>query len=141
AQIAQGVWSLKTVSVGDLFAGALIPGLMLVAAYVVYVLIAGWRMPRGAATAELPNPGLWRLCRALLPPVLLIVAVLGSIIAGYATATEAAGVGAFGALLLSAAHGRLKLADLGDTARQTIRVTTMVFMILFGASMFSMTFS
>ena len=143
AQLKQGLWSLDTVSVGDLFVGALIPGLILVGLYLLYVLaISGWKphlapaMPRDEATAT----GWGDILRGLLPPLLLIAAVLGSILTGTATPTEAAGVGAFGALLLAAFNRHLNLTILGEVVRSTSRVTAMVFMILIGASLFSLVF-
>jgi tripartite ATP-independent transporter DctM subunit len=141
AQISQGVWSVQTVSVGDLFAGALIPGLILVVAYLVYVLVAAQRAPLNENLITPVRLRAGEMAAALLPPVILIVAVLGAILGGFATATEAAGVGAFGSILLAGLRGRLSLTELRETARQTVRVTTMVFMILLGASMFAMTFS
>ncbi|WP_348678981.1 TRAP transporter large permease [Alcanivorax profundi] len=143
AQLKQGLWSLDTVSVGDLFVGALIPGLILVGLYLLYVLaISGWKphlapaMPRDEAN----DIGWGDILRGLLPPLLLIAAVLGSILTGKATPTEAAGVGAFGALLLAAFNRHLNLAIVGEVVRSTSRVTAMVFMILIGASLFSLVF-
>ena len=143
AQLKQGLWSLDTVSVGDLFVGALIPGLILVGLYLLYVLaISGWKphlapaMPRDEAN----DIGWGDILRGLLPPLLLIAAVLGSILTGKATPTEAAGVGAFGALLLAAFNRHLDLAIVGEVVRSTSRVTAMVFMILIGASLFSLVF-
>ena len=104
AQVKQGVFNPDTVSVGDLFIGALLPGLLLVGLYIAYLLIAGMVPPR---TACLPmwrrrrprlRDGLLRVLKALLPALALIMAVLGSIIFGLATPTEAAGVGALGGL-------------------------------------------
>ncbi|WP_421718321.1 TRAP transporter large permease [Algiphilus sp.] len=145
AQLRSGVWSVETVSVGDLFAGALIPGLVLVVCYVAYVLFAAqraaWRGEGDVATADAPLPSVTTVLTALLPPVALIMLVLGTILGGYATATEAAGIGAAGAVLLAALKGRLNLTELRTTARQTVVVTAMVFMILLGASTFSMVFN
>ena len=145
AQLRSGVWSVETVSVGDLFAGALIPGLVLVVCYVAYVLFAAqraaWRGEGDVATADAPLPSVTTVLTALLPPVALIMLVLGTILGGYATATEAAGIGAAGAVLLAALKGRLNLIELRTTARQTVVVTAMVFMILLGASTFSMVFN
>ncbi len=143
AQLKQGLWSLDTVSVGDLFVGALIPGLMLVGLYLLYVLgVSLWKphlapaMPTDQNTAS----GWGTVLKGLVPPLLLILAVLGSILTGKATPTEAAGVGAFGALLLAAFNRRLNLAILQEVVRSTSRVTAMVFMILIGASLFSLVF-
>jgi len=143
AQLKQGLWSLDTVSVGDLFVGALIPGLILVGLYLLYVVVISlWKpqwAPAFAATDGEPRG--WRsLLGGLVPPLLLIAAVLGSILTGKATPTEAAGVGAFGALLLAAANRHLNRVIVGEVVRATSRVTAMVFMILIGASLFSLVF-
>ncbi|MGO1395478.1 MAG: TRAP transporter large permease [Halomonas sp.] len=149
AQLAMGVWSPKTLSVGDLFIGALVPGLLLVVAYISYLLVVAWLKPsvappadREALKAELGHTGsIWPLLlKGLLPPVLLIVAVLGSILGGFATPTEASAVGAFGALLLAAANRRLSIAMLREVVRSTAQVTSMVFLILIGAALFSLVF-
>jgi len=145
AQLAMGVWSPKTVSVGDLFVGALIPGLVLVLLYIGYLVLLAWlkpaRMPAMAAEDRHTGSGLWlRVLGVLLPPLLLIVAVLGSILMGVATPTEAASVGAVGAMLLAAARGQLNLTTLRETVRQTTLVTSMVFMIFIGAALFSLVF-
>jgi tripartite ATP-independent transporter DctM subunit len=105
AQLAQGRFSIVTVSVGQLFAGSLIPGLLLVSLYVVYQLVAAWARP--AIAPALPPDARGTVTRrevfgALLPPIVLIVSVLGSILGGIATPTEAASVGAAGATLLAA---------------------------------------
>jgi hypothetical protein len=111
AQLQQGIFSPDTISVGDLFAGALFPGLMLVGMYLVYLIAVamirpvGHARPAGAREGETSGASLWRhLAEALLPPVALIVAVLGSILGGIATPTEAASVGAIGAILLAGHH-------------------------------------
>jgi len=108
AQRAIGNWSPEPVSVGDLFAGALIPGLVLVALYMLYQVGVAWFRPAAAPAiprSERGGEGAWRRTgRALVPPVVLIVAVLGSILGGIATPTEAAAVGAVGALLLAGAR-------------------------------------
>jgi tripartite ATP-independent transporter DctM subunit len=146
AQLNQGVFQPETVSVGDLFVGALIPGMLLVGLYVVYLVILARvqpaSMPAWQDNAEAGRSGavITRIIKALLPALLLILAVLGSIIAGIATPTEAAGVGAFGALLLALARGELTLERLRDIGRDTTRFTSMVFLILIGASMFSLVF-
>lgn len=149
AQLSMGVWSPKTLSVGDLFIGALVPGLLLVVAYIVYLLMVAWLKPsvapaadREALKAELGHTGsIWPLLlKGLIPPVLLIVAVLGSILGGFATPTEASAVGAFGALLLAAANRRLSVTMLREVVRSTAQVTSMVFLILIGAALFSLVF-
>ncbi|SBS31021.1 Sialic acid TRAP transporter permease protein SiaT [Marinomonas aquimarina] len=148
AQLEMGVFSPKTVSVGDLFVGALIPGLILVALYIVYVAGVAWLQPHKAPAV--PKEELRRgvddsslameIIKGLLPPLLLILAVLGSILGGLATPTEAAGVGAFGAAILAWASGKLSLQTLKDSVLATTKVTGMVFMILIGASLFSLVF-
>ena len=164
AQLSQGVFAPKTVSVGDLFAGALIPGLVLVALFLAYVIGTALLRPslappagtvlgqsrtagtggdgdadatataQGAASAP---PGLFA---SLVAPLTLIVAVLGSILGGIATPTEAAAVGAVGALLLALLGGNLTPSVLQDVGRQTLTTTAMVFFILIGASVFSLVF-
>ncbi len=147
AQLDMGIFAPDTVSVGDLFVGALIPGLVLVGLYLLYLVGIAWLRPE--AMPALPQEELAaldgrtlgrRVASALLPPLILIVAVLGSIIAGVATPTEAASVGAVGAILLAAAQRRLTLATLREVVRTTTQVTSMVFLILIGAAVFSLVF-
>ncbi len=143
AQLKMGVFSPKTISVGDLFVGAIIPGLLLVVAYVVYLAIVAWRSPERmppVSDADRSEPLLPLLLRGLLPPLLLILAVLGSILFGFATPTEAAGVGALGATLLALAQRTLTRAIFADIIQSTARITAMVFLILIGASIFSLVF-
>ena len=143
AQLSQGNFSPETVSVGDLFAGALIPGFMLVVLYIVYLAFKAWldptSMPAHDRSAD-EHFGFGRYVSALFPPLVLIFAVLGSILGGYATPTEAAGVGAMGALLLALQRNTLSLQRLREIMRGTLRVTSMVFLILIGASVFSLVF-
>ena len=143
AQLQMGIFAPKTVSVGDLFAGALIPGLLLVSLYVVYIL--GYALLRPTSMpAHHREPGdtvtLGRIVRALAPPLSLIAAVLGSILAGLATPTEAAGVGGMGALVLALLRHELDLERLREIMRSTLRISSMVFLILIGASIFSLVF-
>ena len=143
AQLEMGIYSPKTVSVGDLFAGALIPGLLLVFLYVVYILLTAWFRPETmpAHQQEDAQPVTFmRVLKALAPPLLLIFAVLGSILKGLATPTEAAGVGGMGALLLAIVRRELDLPRLQDIMRATLRISSMVFLILIGASIFSLVF-
>ena len=143
AQLDMGVFSPKTVSVGDLFAGALIPGLLLVTLYVIYILgVAFFRPETMPAHQREPGERLTfaRVLRALFPPLLLIFAVRGSILGGYATPTEAAGVGGMGALLLAISRRGLTLERLQEIMQSTLRISSMVFMILIGASIFSLVF-
>lgn len=143
AQLDQGIFSPKTVSVGDLFAGALIPGLLLVGLYMLYILGVAFFKP-SVMPAHVRGPedkvSLLQILHALLPPLLLIFAVLGSILGGYATPTEAAGVGAMGALLLALSRRQLNYTRLQEIMRSTLRISSMVFMILIGASIFSLVF-
>ena len=146
AQLDMGIYSPRTVSVGDLFVGALIPGLILVALYISYIVaLAVWRPATVPAIPPedrtLHGRELWlRVVQVLIPPLALIVAVLGSILGGLATPTEAASVGAVGALLLALNQRQLDLARLREVMRNTTQVTSMVFLILVGASIFSLVF-
>ncbi len=143
AQLAQGNFAPDAVSVGDLFAGALLPGLLLVAAYLAWIAVVAWRRPELAPAipaAERDATGAGELAGALLPPLALVVAVLGSILAGIATPTEAAAVGAVGATLFAAVRGRLSIRLLREVAEQTTLVTSMVFLILIAAALFTLVF-
>ncbi|MEO0423626.1 MAG: TRAP transporter large permease subunit [Pseudomonadota bacterium] len=146
AQRDMGIFSPESVSVGDLFLGALIPGLLLVGLYAAWLLVLTVvrpaSMPPGRAEGDADDgrPLVLRVLFVLLPPLLLIVAVLGSIMAGIATPTEAAAVGAVGALVLALLRRELSLATLREVVRSTARVSSMVFLILIGASIFSLVF-
>ena len=143
AQLEMGIYSPKTVSVGDLFAGALIPGLLLVFLYVAYILAVAFFRPASMPAhpgGDADSVSIVRILRALLPPLLLILAVLGSILAGLATPTEAAGVGGMGALLLALSRRELDLARLRQVMQTTLKISSMVFLILIGASVFSLVF-
>ncbi|QDP00706.1 TRAP transporter large permease subunit [Thalassotalea sp. PS06] len=142
AQLDMGNFNPDTVSVGDLFAGAVIPGLLLVAMYIVYIVVVTWLKPEMAPGREEDKETVnWSsLLGALLPPLILMVVVLGSILAGFATPTEAAGVGAFGALVLATIQKQLSLDALKAVMQSTLKISSMVFMILIGASLFSLVF-
>ena len=141
AQLNQGIFNPKTVSVGDLFAGAIIPGLLLVALYLIYIIAVALLRPDYAPPAAQQNKvSLKELTSSVLPPILLIVAVLGSILTGIATPTEAAAVGAIGALLIALLSKTLSLGQLYESCESTLRTTAMVFFILVGASIFSLVF-
>ena len=144
AQLNQGIYSPETVSVGDLFVGAIIPGLILVASYLFYVVVTSFlnpgSMPSQAEQSAATKTNFTTLFTVLLPPLFLILAVLGSIIFGLATITEAAGVGAAGAILLSYSKDALDWKSLKSVSEDTAKLTTMVFMILIGASVFSLVF-
>ena len=143
AQLDMGIFSPKTVSVGDLFAGALIPGLLLVFLYMLYILgVAYFKPDTMPAHHREPDEdiSLGKVVGALLPPLILIFAVLGSILGGFATPTEAAGVGGMGALLMALSRRELNLERLQEIMRSTLRISSMVFLILIGASIFSLVF-
>ncbi|QQX79236.1 TRAP transporter large permease subunit [Shewanella sp. KX20019] len=144
AQLQMGIFSPKSVSVGDLFAGALIPGILLLAMYCLYTLLLiklkPERFPKPAEVSKLNLHFVWRILNALLPPLVLIFMVLGSILFGVATPTEAASVGAFGALVIAALKRQLSFTVLKEVMLSTVKVTSMVFLILIGASIFSLVF-
>lgn len=145
AQLKMGVFNPKTVSVGDLFVGAIVPGLLLVVLYMAYVLISAKfsakSIPPGSTADDENEPqSTARLLLSLVPVLLLIGLVLGSILTGAATPTEAAGVGALGACLLALAKKQLCWKRLGEVARSTTQISAMIFMILIGASLFSLVF-
>jgi tripartite ATP-independent transporter DctM subunit len=143
-QMAKGNFAPTPVSVGDLFAGALIPSLVLVLLYLVWVIFKAIFDPKSCPPTAVPDEDRKGLVKevivALIPPLALIVAVLGSILGGIATPTEASSVGAVGAMLLAAMRGRLNLGVLREATVSTASITSMVFIILFGASVFSIVF-
>ncbi|MGI9229856.1 MAG: TRAP transporter large permease [Gammaproteobacteria bacterium] len=131
------------VPVGRLFIGAVVPGLLLVLLFLTYVGIIAWVKPQAAPALPAESgreQGLLATCATLLPPLLLIIGVLGSIFFGIASPTESAAVGAAGALLLAAAHKRLTLQNLQAAMQLTARLTSMVFLILIGATAFGLVF-
>ena len=143
SQLAQGNFSPDTVSVGDLFAGALIPGLLLVVMYVAYLVITATLRPEALPAhvgEDDEHVSVGKVLHAIAPPLILIFAVLGSILGGFATPTEAAGVGAMGAMLIALQRKSLDMDRLRDIMRGTLRISSMVFMILIGASIFSLVF-
>ncbi|NRA41288.1 MAG: TRAP transporter large permease subunit [Pseudomonadales bacterium] len=141
AQLNMGIFSPEAISVGDLFLGAILPGLILVALYIAYVLWIAYRQPADCpAKPEPQRPSIAQLMAGLLPPIVLIMVVLGSILVGAATPTEAAGVGAFGALLLAWQYRQLSLATLQQALLSCTKISAMVFTILIGATMFSLVF-
>jgi tripartite ATP-independent transporter DctM subunit len=144
AQLSMGIFSPKSISVADLFVGALIPGLLLVVFYMLYMGFTAWLKPH-AAPAVVDRPELdfkfvKQLLAGLLPPLALMLAVLGSILAGIATPTEAAAVGAAGATILALIYGQLSLSRLKEVMDGTLKVTSMIFMIFIGAAVFSLVF-
>lgn len=142
AQLDMGIFSPDSVSVGDLFVGALIPGLILVVLYLLYLWAVSKFSPSQVPVhgQESEHANLKELLLALLPPLLLITVVLGSILTGKATPTEAAGVGAIGSVLLALMKKTINVGNTKYVVRETTKVTSMVFLILIGASIFSLVF-
>ena len=140
AQLSQGIFSPKTISVGDLFLGAIVPGLTLVMLYCVYLIVFTDQNTTESTETEYLKERIKRALKNLAPPICLIFAVLGSILIGAATPTEAAGVGACGALVLAVIKRQLNLERLRDVVQTTTQVTSMVFLILIGAAVFSLVF-
>ena len=135
------------VSVGDLFMGAVLPGLLLVTLYIIYILIAAYlrpgvapAMPKEELAAISGKEMFIRMSKALFPPLFLMIAVLGSIFAGIASPTEAAAVGAVGATLLTVVNRKFSYGILHDVMITTVRLTCMVFIILCGAAAFGLVF-
>lgn len=143
-QMEKGNFAPSTVSVGDVFAGALLPGLMLVGLYLLWLAFKAMKDPGSCPALEISAEDRARLGRdvltSLIPPLLLVVAVLGSILSGIATPTESASVGAIGAMLLAATQRKLTYANLKAVMQATANITSMVFVILLGASVFSLVF-
>ncbi|MEE4137202.1 MAG: TRAP transporter large permease subunit [Desulforhopalus sp.] len=143
-QMQMGNFAPSPVSVGNLFAGAFVPGLLLIVLYMLWMVIKAVFSPQSCpalVVSDAQKAKLWKdVLVSLLPPLLLIFAVLGSILAGIATPTESASVGAVGAMILAATRWRLSLQNLRQTMLATANITTMIFVILLGASVFSLVF-
>ncbi len=143
-QMSKGNFAPTPVSVGDLFAGAFLPGMLLVALYLGWMIFKAIVDPKSCPATPFSTEekkGIFKeVITAMVPPLLLIIAVLGSIIGGIATPTEAASVGAVGATILAALRWRLSLRVLREAAISTATITSMIFIILFGASVFSIVF-
>jgi len=129
AQMKLNIFSPQTVSVGDLFVGAIVPGLLLVSLYCLYILGMALFRPGSVPPAKIRTMSWSKLLRGLVPPLILIAVVLGSILVGAATPTEAAGVGATGALFLAALRGEVNRTTLQEIVISTLETTAMVFMI------------
>ena len=136
AQNNLGIFSQKTVSVGDLFIGAIIPGLLICLGYLIYTILVNRKKILKVET----NNQNTNLIRTLFPPFLLIFVVLGSIIAGVATPTEAAGIGALGSFMIATFSNKISISLFKDISFQSAKITTMIFAILIGASIFSLVF-
>jgi len=137
---------MANLSVAQLFAAALFPGLLLSFLYLIYIGLGAWARPKMAPAiteADRTSKGskLWgKAALNMLPSMFLIIAVLGSIIGGIASPTEASGVGAFAALIIAATYRKLNLANIKAAAYTTLIVTAMVFFIIIGASIFNSVF-
>jgi tripartite ATP-independent transporter DctM subunit len=140
--------SVMNVPVGDLFQAAIIPGISLVGIYILYILLRSWIDTKSAPPVDInqlkafwaKENVLWTIIKSFLFPFLLIFLVLGSIIMGIATPTEAAGVGALGAIILSALLGKLNYSTIKTVSIDTMKLTSMIFFILLGATCFSFVF-
>jgi tripartite ATP-independent transporter DctM subunit len=140
AQLEMGVLNTATVSVGDLFIGALFPGVILVTCYVLWIAVTGWIAPQNVPPIKTSKVSVMQVAKVLLPPLGLITLVLGSILVGAATPTEASGVGAIGALVLAILRNEMSWQRLREIGQSTLQVTSMIFLILIGASVFSLVF-
>ena len=145
AQLALGNFSPESVSVTDLFFGALIPGLCLVFMYICWQIINSFINPSSIPSKKKIehkniNALYVKIFKALIPPLILIISVLGSILAGLATPTESAGVGALGAILLASLKKQLSYEIFKQVVQDTAKTTSMVFIILVGAALFSLVF-
>ena len=135
------------VPVGDLFKAAFWPGISLVGVYVLYIVIITWIKPNLAPPVHLEGEHgskkqqIFRALKAIIPPLVLIIMVLGSILAGIATPTESSSVGGIGAIILAAMYNQLSIKMLWDSTMETIKITAMVFAILIGSTAFSMVFT
>ncbi|MDP2562628.1 TRAP transporter large permease subunit [Psychrobium sp. 1_MG-2023] len=131
--------------VGDLFQAALWPGIALILSYVLYVTIIAWRHPERAPAIKVSEEDKAKAIKkalfAIIPPLFLIVAVLGSIFSGIATPTESSALGGVGAIILALFSGNFKPMMLIDSAKETTKVTAMVFAVLIGATAFAMVFT
>ncbi len=144
AQMQSDALGAEPVSIADIFMGAIIPGFTLVGLYIIWLLLYNFLNPKEGKILEedkkAPPLRFSELFQTLLPPLLLIIAVLGSILSGMATATESASLGAVGAMLLAWRQKQLSLHNLREVVRNTARVSSMVFTILIGAAFFTLVF-
>jgi len=144
ANLRMGRFDAQMVTITDLFAAALLPGLLLVGLYIAWLLIRAALDPEACPPLRMNDREraslLPRVLKAMLPPLTLIVVVLGSILSGLATATESAALGALGAVVLALLRGQLSLAMLRDIGHSTVAISTMIFAILLGATIFTLVF-
>ncbi len=142
AQLSLNIFNASPVTVGDLFLGAIVPGLILVIAYIVYVAAVAILNPSAAPHVKAEShTSIVALLKSIAPPLILMILVLGSILTGQATPTEAAGVGAVTAFILALLKRQMDIEKLQDIMQTTARITVMVFAILIGASLFSLVFN
>ena len=140
AQNNMGIFSQKTVTVGDLFVGAIVPGILICLGYLFYTLYQNSKNADIQFDPNAQSASSIDVLKTLAMPLLLIVLVLGSIIAGIATPTEASAIGAMGALFIALINGKFNLAFIKEASKKTAIVSTMIFTILIGASIFSLIF-
>ena len=140
AQNNMGIFSQQTVTVGDLFVGAIVPGILICLGYLIYTIYQNYKNPNIIFEPRASSASFKDILKTLALPLLLIILVLGSIIAGIATPTEASAIGAAGALLIALINGKLSLDFIKETSQKTAMVSTMIFTILIGASIFSLIF-
>jgi len=141
AQNNLGIFSQKTVTVGDLFIGAIVPGIIICTSYLLYTIYKNYQNKNIVTGISAEKISSIELVKTLALPIFLILIVLGSIIIGVATPTEAAGIGAFGAILITVVNKKFNWNFLIETSKKTLIVTTMIFTILIGASIFSLIFN
>ena len=135
AQLNMGIFSPETVTIAELFAGAVIPGVLLPILYILYIKSFHKDLK---ITSNVKNR--LSLVKSFLPPILLIFLVLGSIVLGIATPSEAASLGVFGAVFISSIQKQLNFNIINNCSKETIKLTSMIFMILIGATLFSLVF-
>ena len=140
AQNNMGIFSQQTVTVGDLFIGAIVPGIMICLGYLIYTIYQNYKNPNILFEPKANSASFKNIVMTLALPLILIILVLGSIIVGIATPTEASAIGAAGALLIVLVNGKLSLGFIKETSQKTATVSTMIFTILIGASIFSLIF-
>ena len=140
AQLNAGIFAPETVTISDLFAGAIIPGLLLPIIYILYIKFQKIECSEEYSNDEYMQTENLSLYKYFIPPILLILIVLGSIIFGIATPSEASALGAAGAFFLALSQKRISKIIINTTAKETIKLTSMVFMILIGATFFSLVF-
>ncbi len=140
AQNNMGIFSQQTVTVGDLFIGAIVPGIMICVGYLIYTIYKNGNNKNIKVYLNGQSVEKIELLKTLALPIILIFLVLGSIFAGIATPTEAAAIGAFGALVIALINKKINLSFLKETSEKTAIVSTMIFTILIGASIFSLIF-